>query len=165
METSAFDDLYSESCERLVAQLWGFTGDEARARDHVQEAFLRAWTHWEQVSDYADPEAWVRRVAFNLAKSHWRRFRNLVLGDVLLDGAAVGESDSVPDLVGALQHLPPRERQALCIFYLADRSLSDVAADMKVPLGTAKSLLSRGRTHLAAAIERTDRQERSSQRG
>ena len=165
MDPSAFDRLYSESCERLVAQLWGFTGDEALTRHHVRRRSFEPGRIGNECRTTQIPRPGHGAWPTILAKSHWRRFRNLILGDVPPDGAAVGDGDSVPDLVGALQHLPPRERQALCIFYLADRSVSDVAADMKVPLGTAKSLLSRGRTHLAAAIERTDRQERSSRRG
>ena len=40
---------------------------------------MRAWLRWGTVGGYDDPEAWVRRVAHNLAVSRWRKARKLVL--------------------------------------------------------------------------------------
>lgn len=41
----------------------------------MQEAFCRALSRWKRVSHLDDPLAWVRRVAWNLATSQWRRAR------------------------------------------------------------------------------------------
>lgn len=41
----------------------------------MQEAFVRLVSRWSRISKYDDPVAWVRRVAWNLAMSDWRRSR------------------------------------------------------------------------------------------
>ena len=149
----AFDQLYQRSGRRLVGQLYAASGDLGDAQDVVQEAFVRAWLRWEQVAAYENPEAWVRRVALNLAVSRWRRARRLVFGNhderVSPDPAAAGDQMA---LVGALRSLPARQRQAVVLHHLAGLSVSEVAAELNVPEGTVKSWLSRGRSALAAAL-------------
>ena len=77
--SECFDGLYLACRDRLVRQIFVFTGDETEARDHVQQAFEQAWMRWRRVAALNDPEAWVRLVAFNLAKNRWRRVRRTVL--------------------------------------------------------------------------------------
>src|SRR4051812_37803321 len=47
--------------------------DSGAAEDIAQEAFVRLHLHWSKVSGYDRPDAWVRRVALNLAATHARR--------------------------------------------------------------------------------------------
>ncbi len=69
-----FDAFYLGSYGRLVAELHGVVG-RADAEDAVQEAFARASVRWERIREYDHAEAWVRRVAFNLAISSLRSAR------------------------------------------------------------------------------------------
>jgi len=62
-----FEDFYQANYPRLVGQLTVVTGSLEDAEDAVQEAFARASTRWARLRAYDVPEAWVRRVALNLA--------------------------------------------------------------------------------------------------
>src|SRR5580704_2216523 len=70
---SAFEQVYRSSYSTLVGQLFLLTADRAEAEDVVQEAFARLWGNWRELRGYDNHEAWVRRVAMNLAISRWRR--------------------------------------------------------------------------------------------
>jgi RNA polymerase sigma-70 factor (ECF subfamily) len=70
-----FAALYQARFTDLAGQLYAFTGDASETHDLVQEAFIRAWQRWATVGQYDDPVAWVRRVAWNLAMSRFRRLR------------------------------------------------------------------------------------------
>jgi RNA polymerase sigma-70 factor, ECF subfamily len=70
-----FDELYRAHGGRLVVQLFAYTQDLALAEDLVQEAYCRAPMRWSRIAGYEDPVGWVRRVAWNLAASNWRRSR------------------------------------------------------------------------------------------
>jgi len=52
----------------------------------------------------------------------------------------------------ALRRVPPAQRRVLVLHYLMDLSITDVAAETGVTVGTVKSQLARGRATLAAAL-------------
>jgi RNA polymerase sigma-70 factor (ECF subfamily) len=153
---------YQAYYRRLVAALYGLTGDFAEAQDLVQEAYARALARPRVFLDVADPEAWLRTVAVNLARTRWRRRR---LFDTLVrTGRVTRTPDSVPGadpnrvaLVAALQQLSRPTREAIVLHHLADMSVYEVAETLGVPVGTVKARLSRGRAMLAALLnERAD---------
>lgn len=146
----AFDSFYRDSRDRLVGRLAALTGDHAEAHDHVQEAFIRAWARWERVGEMDDPEAWVRRVAYHLAVSRWRRARRLVFGS--RTDVEVEWDEEQLAVLDALRTLPRREREAVVLHHLVGLPVDAVAAELGAPSGTVKSWLSRGRAHLATAL-------------
>lgn len=158
----AVREAYQAHYRRLVAALYGLTGDYAEAQDLVQEAYARALARPRQFLDVADPEAWLRTVAVNLARTRWRRRR---LFDTLVrNGRVARPVDSVPGanpnrvaLITALQRLSRPTRETIVLHHLADMSVHEVAEALGVPVGTVKARLSRGRAMLASLLdERAD---------
>jgi RNA polymerase sigma-70 factor (ECF subfamily) len=150
-----FDELYAANYADLTVQLYAYFGDRQEAQDVVQEAFCRALARWRAVSRYDDPVAWVRRVAWNLAVSRWRRTRtavNFVRRQPRTEAQLDGPTPERVALVAALATLPPTQRRAVVLHYLADLSVADIADREGVPAGTVKSWLHRGRTALAAQL-------------
>ncbi|WP_205324143.1 RNA polymerase sigma factor [Glycomyces sp. YM15] len=149
-----FTDLYEKHFSELAAQVCAYLGDATEAQDLVQEAFLRAWQRWDKVGGYEEPVAWVRRVAWNLATSRHRR--NQVARKFLQKSSAPELSPAAsPDhvaLVAALKLVPAKRRQALVMHYMADMTVSAIAAATGAKEGTVKSWLHRGRKELAALL-------------
>ncbi|QGN46758.1 RNA polymerase sigma factor [Micromonospora sp. WMMD558] len=148
-----FDELYHAHFRSLTVQLAAYCGDLQQAQDVVQEAFCRAFARWSRVARYDDPVAWVRRVAWNLATSRWRRLRTAQswLRRQREEHVAGPSPDRVA-LTAALAHLPPAQRRAVVLHYLADLSVTQIAQQEEVPEGTVKSWLHRGRAALAAQL-------------
>lgn len=149
---ASFEAFYEASRDRLARQLFLMTGDMGDAMECVQEGFARAWTHWAFVSKYQQPEAWVRRVALNQAVSRWRRSRRLTVRPQPDTGSVEGPSPDRVLMLAALQTLPGRQRAALVLHHMVDLPVEEVARQMAVPVGTAKSLLVRGRARLAVEL-------------
>jgi RNA polymerase sigma-70 factor (ECF subfamily) len=149
-----FAEFYSAHFAALTAQLYYHTGDLAEAQDVVQDAFCRAYDRWSVVSGYDEPVAWVRRVAWNLATSRWRRLRRGVELAVR-EHARTDLPGPGPDrvlLAGALRTLSARHRQAVILHYLEDLPVEEVARLMGVAEGTVKSWLHRARAALARQL-------------
>lgn len=148
---AAFDRFYDGSHRRLLAQLTAMTGDPAEAQDCMQEAYMRAWAHWDRVVDYDSPEAWVRTVAWRVAVGRWRRLRNAT--SAWLRSARAPALDDVAavdiGLVRALQQLPKVQRQVIWLYHVADLGVAAIAKETGVPEGTVKARLARGRRRLA----------------
>jgi RNA polymerase sigma-70 factor (ECF subfamily) len=149
-----FDELYATHFHGLTVQLYAYFGDRQEAQDVVQEAFCRAYARWKELSRYDDPVAWVRRVAWNLATSRWRRLRTARRHISLTrEEHAPGPTPDRVALAAALATLPPTQRRAVIMHYLAGLSVAEVAEEENVPVGTVKSWLSRARTALAARLD------------
>jgi RNA polymerase sigma-70 factor (sigma-E family) len=152
---------YQAHYRRLVAALYALTADYSEAQDLVQEAYARALARPKQFLDVADPEAWLRTVAMNLARTRWRRRR---LFDTLVRSGRVARPvESVPGvdpnrvaLVAALQQLSQATRETIVLHHLADMSVHEVAEALGVPVGTVKARLSRGRAMLANLLNENE---------
>jgi RNA polymerase sigma-70 factor, ECF subfamily len=152
--SGSFEEFYTGAVGRLLGQLFPVTGDLHEAEEVVQEAFTRAAARWSRLRDYDVPEAWVRRVAMNLAVDRARSLRRQTRAMVQLrpPPEVPGASDEALALVEALRTLPIRQRQVLVLHYLVDLPVEQVAHTLRMPEGTVKSLLSRGRQLLAAKL-------------
>jgi RNA polymerase sigma-70 factor, ECF subfamily len=159
----SFDDVYAAHYADLTVQLYAYFGDRQEAQDVVQEAFCRALARWRTVSRYDDPVAWIRRVAWNLAVSRWRRARtalNFVRRQRLDEPQLEGPSPERVALVAALATLPATQRRAVVLHYLADLPVAEIADRENVAEGTVKSWLHRGRAALAEKLNPTTEEAR-----
>lgn len=159
MTPEEFDGLYAACAPRLVSQVALVTGDVGEAQDAVQEAFVRAWDHRDRVELGAGAEGWVRTTALRLAVSRWRRIRRGVLGVHAPDPAVPGPGPDHVALVAAMRRLPEAQRTALALHYFCDLTVEQVAAETRVPVGTVKARLSRGRAALAAELGDRDEED------
>ncbi|MBB5871039.1 RNA polymerase sigma-70 factor (ECF subfamily) [Allocatelliglobosispora scoriae] len=149
-----FDVFYGASFQPLTLQLYAYLGDLGDAQDVVQEAFCRAYTRWKTVGTYENPVAWVRKVAWNLATSRFRRQK--VAMNFLRKQREEHVEEPGPDRVAltrALATLPETHRRAVVLHYMGQLPISEIAEQMGAPEGTVKSWLSRGRAALAAQLK------------
>jgi RNA polymerase sigma-70 factor (ECF subfamily) len=158
MDAEEFDGFYAAAFDRVVGQLYAMIGNRDEAKECVQEAFVRAWSHRRKLERAHAPEAWVRTTAYRLAVSRWRRtVRSRRDPDRALQHRQYQQDmpDLNPDhvaLVAALRELPEAQRRALVLHHLCDLPVAEVAAETGVPVGTVKARLSRGRTALMSLL-------------
>jgi RNA polymerase sigma-70 factor (ECF subfamily) len=146
-------ELYAASYRRLLGQLIGVTGSVAEAEDVVQEAFVRGLDHPRRLLGANNPEAWLRTVAVNLARSRWRRAQRLVgLAPRLVEEPRDIDIDGNVVLFEALRMLPAGQREVIALHHLADLSVEEVADTLGLPTGTVKARLSRGRAALSTLL-------------
>jgi len=137
-----FEDEFDRLFGRAFAVARRLTGDPAAAEDIAAEALARTYARWHRVRSFEYRDAWVARVATNLAIDAARRRR--------IDPAALNTADPSDAtvlrlaLVEALSHLPRRQREAVALRYLADLSVDDVAVSLGVSAGTVKQSVHRG---------------------
>ena len=153
-----FDEFYAAVFGRLVGQLYLVTGDLHDAEDVVQEALTRAAARWSRLREYEVPEAWVRRVAVNLATDGFRHTRRRLALAVRLRPAPEPDPPSLDGLavIQALRALPRDQRAVVVLHHLLDLPVDRVAAEPDVPAGTVKSRLARARRALAASLAPED---------
>jgi RNA polymerase sigma-70 factor, ECF subfamily len=152
-DPDSFDAFYRATTQRMLRYGYAVTGDRSEAQDVVQEAYARAWRNWRTLADHPAPEPWVRLTVSRLAADRWRRLRTRYRH-------AKGErpqnmpppSEDAVLLATALRKLPVTHRQALCLHYMFDLPVEQIAAETGVASGTVKSWLARGRARLAEVL-------------
>lgn len=152
-EDAAVQELYAASYARLVGVVGAIARDRGEAEEAVQEAFVRLLGHWSAVSRYADPEAWVRKVALRLLSNRRRKYANGVRA-ARRHGAppdVPGPTPDAVDLTRAVAALPRPQREVLVLHRLG-LGAEEIATHLGVPTGTVKSRLSRARAALAPVL-------------
>jgi RNA polymerase sigma factor (sigma-70 family) len=155
-ETS-FDDEYPALYRSAYRVAFRLLGRREESADLAQEACARAYARWNRVGGYDSPEAWVAKVAGNLAidarrrESTAKRHRDSYVAPRPEDQAR--EVERV-DLHRALLALPRRQREVVLLRFVADQPEAAVATALGCSLGTVKSHASRGLAALRDALGR-----------
>jgi RNA polymerase sigma-70 factor (ECF subfamily) len=144
----------------LVNLAYRFCRDRERAEDMAQEAFLRVYQRlgtWRRDAAFS---TWMFALATNLYRDEIRKYKppSIPFEDDLAaessEEDAADEADRRRLVQTALQSLPPRYRDPLLLFYFHEQNVAATAASLRLPEGTVKARLSRGRALLESKLEK-----------
>lgn len=153
---SSFEETFRVHFGPMVRALTVAGGDREVAADCVQDAFTRAYTRWRRISRYDDPPGWIRHVALNRMRDHFRRQarRDRAVERLATLDETVVEAPPVPsELAAVLATLPPQQRIAAALFYVEELSVRECAAAMELSEGAVKYHLHAAREHLRDTLE------------
>jgi len=136
----------------MVAIARALVRNAASAEDLTQESFVAAHRHWDRISGYDDPRAWLRRVLVNRATSfhrrrsvEWRALARIGIGpeaEVLLSPPSMEVWDEV-------RQLPRRQAQVIVLHYVDQLTIDEIADVIGCSQGAVKSHLHRARARLS----------------
>ncbi len=155
----AFAVLAGMFVARLDAAARLILRDHELARDAVQEGFIRAWRNLPTLRDPDRFEGWLRSlVARSCIDTLRRRGRRPIEVELLpIDGPSVADMSAViadRDLLEVgLRSLQPEQRAVIVLHYYLGMPLPDVAATLRIPIGTAKSRHHRSLQAMRRAID------------
>jgi RNA polymerase sigma-70 factor (ECF subfamily) len=180
-DAAAWEEIVQRFHRRIYNLCYRFAGTAEDAQDLTQEVFIKVYrTVGSFDGEKASFNTWVTAVTRNLLVDHFRKTRNERATDSI-DAVQGGEEDG-PTLADrlasagdspqlhvesrerremvhrALQEISPDLREAVILRDLQDMDYSEIAQVLKVPEGTVKSRINRGRAELARRLQRTYRQ-------
>ena len=151
------DALYQELGPGLVRYLRRLLHSGGLAEDIAQDAFLILARRWPDVRNHPCPRAWLYKVARHLAFDTFKeRSREFLKEEP--DQAMAGRTDpwdsydthvAVREAVGKL---PPRQREAVWLFYFCGFKQNEVATIMQIQRGAVAALLFQARSRLAGLL-------------
>lgn len=148
--------LYQQHAAEAGRLAYLLTGDSELARDLVQEAFLRMFGRFH---DLRKPEAfhwYLKKTIVNLVRSHFRRKQvERAYVERRQGGSPVEpDVDARRDMWRALLGLSAQQRAALVLRFYEDLTEARTAEVLDCPVGTVKSLVSRGLARLREDLSR-----------
>jgi len=180
-DAAAWEELVRMHQKRVYNLCYRFTGSGENAEDLTQEVFIKMY---RTLSSYDAGRGafttWLTTMTRNLLVDQYRRSR-LERASDSLDSSPLQEEDASPlserladhaagpdarvlgrerqEMVqAALGKLSPELRETVILRDLQDMDYKEIAQVLKVPEGTVKSRINRGRTELARLLARTYRQ-------
>jgi RNA polymerase sigma-70 factor (ECF subfamily) len=173
-DEAAWEDLVKTHTRRVYGLCYRFTGKDGEAQDLTQEVFLRIY---RTLKTFRATEGafttWLARLTRNLLIDHYRRTRQERLTDSIEEqlprveesvsaqsrpvsgtDALVAGREASELLQAGLQKLSPELREAVILRDLQDLEYREIAAILRIPEGTVKSRLNRGRAELARVLRR-----------
>jgi RNA polymerase sigma factor (sigma-70 family) len=180
-DASAWEEIVRSHNRRIYNICYRFTGSQDDAEDLTQEVFIRIYKTLKSYDlERGAFTTWITTMTRNLLVDHFRKSKQDRVTDSM-DAAPSADEDAptlgehIPDekptpdaavqtqetqkmVQQALQKLSPELREAVILRDLQDMDYREIAEALKVPEGTVKSRINRGRTELARLLSRTYRQ-------
>lgn len=158
-EQGAFDALVARHYRGVYNVVYRMLGNLDDAADLTQETFLRVYSRLHTYEAGRSFLAWLRRIATNLCIDHLRHRRTPIVSLEEQAEAGVQHAASPADspqerlemsedsrrVLAAVQCLPEKQRAVLVLRHVEGLKLEEIAAALRLPLGTVKTLLFRGR--------------------
>ena len=123
----------------MVRSLAAACGDREAAADAVQDAFRPRLTRWRRISRYDSPSGWIRHVALDRLRDHFRREERAGRARTRLAGQTptevAGPEPPDHDLTNAISGLPRQQRIAVSLFYIEQLSVREIRTSMKLSEG------------------------------
>jgi len=179
-DSSAWEELVERHHRRIYNICYRFAGSADDAQDLTQEVFIKIYRTLGSFDTQRGAfMTWVTTMTRNLLVDHFRKTKQdrmtdsldaapsehedaLPLSEQIRDQSATpdarAQSSEVSEAVHqALQKLSPDLREAVILRDLQDMDYREIATVLKVPEGTVKSRINRGRAELARLLQRTYR--------
>jgi len=159
-ERGAFDALVARHYRGIYSVVYRMLGNAEDAADLTQEAFLRVYSRLHTFQFGQSLMAWMRKIAVNLTIDHLRQHKQATVSLDEQAEAGVQHADecranSPQDrlemaedsrrVLTAVQQLPEKQRAVLVLRHVEGLKLEEIAKTLRLPLGTVKTLLFRGR--------------------
>ncbi len=152
-EGSTFELFYKSEFLSVLNAVRAFSGDTDLALDATQEAFSRAFARWRRLQERPWARGWVITTAMNVCRRSGRLGQRRGKHGRANNPATQEPGVERLDLLAALRTLPPRQKQATVLFYVADLPLEGVADLMGLSEGAVKAHLSKARQALRLRLE------------
>src|SRR5437773_5333227 len=167
-DQAAWDLIVRQHWRKVFNVAYKFVGKHDEAEDLTQDIFLKVFKSLDTFDRRANFQTWLISVSRNLCIDHYRsvrKERETIDRDVDANElapasrdegpiAALEQRDRVALLRQALAALPETLRTAVLMRDIQELSYQEIADALRLPEGTVKSRINRGRTELARQIKK-----------
>jgi RNA polymerase sigma-70 factor, ECF subfamily len=165
-DTEAWDVLVRKYWRRVFKIAYKFVARYDDAEDLTQEIFVKLLSALPTYDRRASFKTWLTRISRNLCIDRYRRrrreaerFTQEIDPDAIpLEGlvprpdSALEERDQVATVRRALATLPPLYREAVLLRDIHELSYEEIGRRLRLPEGTVKSRINRGRRELGRQL-------------
>lgn len=128
-------------------------GNDEDCEDAVQGAILKAYKQLNSLENEQYFKTWLTRILINECYGLRRKAKVVVPYEEYFKEDKAQNKEDYTDLYSAIRNLPDDIRITIVLYYVEGYSIDEVKSILKIPSGTVKSRLSRGRKMLKIKLE------------
>jgi len=161
-DPARFGDLYELHFERVYAYVLRRVGNRTETEDVTAEVFHHALANLKRFEWRGIPfAAWLFRIAANLISDRWQRSGREVDDDAAIESAQVSpveieEVERRATLFRLVDTLPAEQQRVVVLRFVEQKSIKEVAREIRKTEGAVKQLQFRALTSLRARMEGAD---------
>ena len=161
-DPARFAELYESNFERVYAYIVKRVRDRAETEDLTAEVFHQALANLKRFEWRGIPfAAWLFRIAANLISDRWQRSGREVADEAAVQSAqaSAAEIEEVEwraTLFRLVDALPAEQRRVVVLRFAEQKSIKEVAQEIRKTEGAVKQLQFRALTALRARMEGAD---------
>jgi len=171
-DQTAYEDIVEIFKDKVFQICYRMLGNRHDAEEIAQEAFIRAYLNIQSFKQERKFSTWLYRIATNLCIDRLRKKKpdyyldaevsgtdgltlySQIPSDDLLPEIEVENMEVQESIQQAIYRLPEKYRSVIVLKYLDDLSLNEISEMMKLPLGTVKTRIHRGREALRKQLRK-----------
>jgi RNA polymerase sigma-70 factor (ECF subfamily) len=134
--------------------------NETDCEDAVQEAILKAYTKQNSLKEIKYFKTWLIRIMINECYQFLRTKKQEVSYDDYMQEKPA-EDKQYSELYDAIQKVDLKHRMPIILYYIEGYSINEIAKILRIPTGTVKSRLSKGRELIKGLLEDEEKQDKS----
>lgn len=152
------DALFTETVKAMMQTMYRvscmYLSSPHDRQDAVQEALRKAWEKQSQLRDETLLHTWIIRILINECRNIQRKKKDFVLLEeaAIEDGGDMEREERLM-LRSALLSLSEKERMPLILHYIEGYSVEQAAKMLRLPVGTVKTRMRKGREHLREILQ------------
>ena len=169
-DVGAYNQLVFRFKDRLLNFIYRFVNDLDLAEDLVQDTLLKLYTHKDSYQEIAKFSTWLYTIAANLARTELRKKKRrktfsvtelsredrefIIVSSDVDPSEDLSSQDFERNIQLALAELPDDFKTIIILRDIQELSYDEISKIVKVPLGTVKSRINRGRVKLQQLLKK-----------
>ena len=165
-DKQAFEAIYQATYRQVYYTCMSFLKNEQNAQDIMQDTYITAFTHMQQLENPERITAWINRIAVNKCKDFLAKYMPEEFREDVFESDVLEENENfLPEnyviniekrkivLKIMRENLSPIQYQTILLYYYDEMSVSEIASCMNCPEGTVTYRLSSARGKIKRAVE------------
>lgn len=173
-DNQAVSTLYKMNYQTVLFTVRTIIRDEDTAMDILQDTFIKAFQHIDQINDDTKFTPWVKHIAINSAKDWLKKKKPVLFTDLQKEDSSDNDEpieyslkdearDGLPEIViddketarlvkEILDSLPDEQRIVISMFYYDEMMVKEIAAELGISEGLVKRRLVHGREKIEKKV-------------
>ena len=166
-DKQAFEAIYQATYRQVYYTCMSFLKNEQNAQDIMQDTYITALTHMQQLENPERIIAWLNRIAINKCKAFLSKYMPEEFREEMVERDVLEENDNfLPEsyvtngekrkivLEIMQEELSAVQYQTIVLYYYDEMSVSEIAECMNCPEGTVTYRLSSARGKIKRAVQK-----------